>query len=177
MEYPRRSSSLQASASPANPSCCRELDTLDAQQTAFHLARRCRANDDSEAGFPQRLVEDPDGGRSLSLRQYQWRRDADRVLAGAEDEEPAFEARVNDLVAFGGRALLGNAIAHELDADHEAAAADVADDLMLLLQLAEPVEHECADLARVLHQRGLQELDRLERRRARHGIAAERAGV
>ena len=75
-----------------------------------------------------RFVQDLDRGVGLLLRQHEWRRQADGILPGAEDEQAALEALVDDAIALGRRALLGLAIAHELDADHQPATAHVADD-------------------------------------------------
>ena len=66
---------------------------------------------------------------------------------------------------------------HELDADHQALAAHVADERVLLLQRRECRHQVCADRRGVGDQLLLQQLDRRCRRGAGDGIAAERAGV
>ena len=69
------------------------------------------------------------------------------------------------------------AIAHQLDADHQPLAAHVADERVLLLQLAQAVEQVRADGRGIGDERILQQLDRRVRGGAGHRIAAERAGV
>ena len=81
-------------------------------------------------------------------------------------------------VALGGRALLRLAIAHELDADHQPAAAHVADDADACPSAPCAPASRCAPTSAAFFISAVaQQLDRGERRRARHGIAAERAGV
>ena len=80
-------------------------------------------------------------------------------------------------VAFLDGAFLGLLIADQLDANHQPSAANVADDRVLLLQVAEAVHEVLADGRGVLHVLLLQKADRDQRRGACHRVAAERAGV
>src|SRR5690349_1584153 len=68
-----------------------------------------------------RLAEDPQRRRHLGLGDREGRRHADGALPAFEDEQPALEARPLDLLGVLGRV--------ELDADHQPATADVANEL------------------------------------------------
>ena len=73
--------------------------------------------------------------------------------------------------------VLGLPVAHELDADHQAQPAHVADQRVLLLERAQPLEQVRADGGRVRDVLRLQQTDRGVGRRAGDRIAAERAGM
>src|SRR6202008_17711 len=75
----------------------------------------------------KRGVKDSDGNVGFALRENQRRREEDCVASGAKNQHPVPEALVDDGVAFLGGALFRVTIAHELDTDHQAAAAHVAD--------------------------------------------------
>src|SRR5262245_53905072 len=85
----------------------------------------------------QRLVEDADRRLGFVAREDERRREADGVLARAEDEQAAAERGVDDGVALVRRTLLRRPIAHELDADHQTAPADVSDQAVLVHQRRE----------------------------------------
>ena len=78
------------------------------------------------------------------FREDKGRSQADRVLARAENQHAAAEHRLNERVALLHGAFLGLPIVHELDADHQALAAHVADERVLVLQLAQPGEEVLA---------------------------------
>src|SRR4029077_14334240 len=80
------------------------------------------------------FVEDFEGRVGLGFRQDQGRREADRVAAGPEDQQALVEALLDDRVARVDGALLRLPVLDELDANHQALAADVADDLVLVHQ-------------------------------------------
>ena len=103
---------------------------------------------------------------------------AQRVAAGAEHQQAAREALVDEPIALLGGALLRLAIAHQLDADHQPLAAHVADQRVLLLQFAQPLDQMRADVGRVGHQRRPCS-SLIVASAAAHDtrIAAERAGV
>jgi hypothetical protein len=63
----------------------------------------------------------------LLLSDDQRRRYADGVFTRAEEQEPAFKRQFDDAIALvmrGGASLL---VLHDLDANHQAAAAHIAD--------------------------------------------------
>ena len=68
--------------------------------------------------------------------------------AGGQHEQPAPEGRQHERVALGRGALLRLAIAHQLDADHQPAAADIADDAVAPRQLRELCRGETRPLRR-----------------------------
>src|SRR5262245_44724679 len=88
--------------------------------------------------FGQRFVEDPDRGLGFAPREDERRRETDRILSGAVNEESPLERGVDGEVALVGRTLLRLTIADELDANHQSTAADVADDRMALGQRLQP---------------------------------------
>ena len=77
-----------------------------------------------------------------------------------------------------GRALLGLPVAHQLDADHQPAAANVADERVLVGQRLE-AGHQVARRRRRRWpiSRSLSSFERRERGGARHRVAAKGAGV
>src|SRR4051812_21391234 len=74
-----------------------------------------------------RLIERVDRAVGLLLREDQRRAQADRVAAGAERQDALGEHAIDDEIALLAGAHLGLAIPDQLDADHQALAADVAD--------------------------------------------------
>src|SRR5687767_10036734 len=74
----------------------------------------------------KRLIQQIERAIRLLLRQHERRRQPDGVRPGPEYEQAALEAFAHDPVALGRRALLRLAVAHELDANHQAASPDVA---------------------------------------------------
>src|SRR5581483_10484271 len=121
----------------------------------------------------QRVVQDLHRHVRLLARQHERRREPDRVLSRPEDQQSAPECRLDDRVALRRRALLGPAIAHELDADHQPSTPNVADQRMRVGDRLQRREQMRADRRRVGDQFVLQQLDRRNRRRARHRVAAE----
>ncbi len=77
----------------------------------------------ADAGF-----EGLQGEVSLFFVDYERRREADGVGAGTEDEQAFVEGEIDDGIAQVGGFFLGALVADDFDADHEAAAADIADD-------------------------------------------------
>src|SRR6187431_1219049 len=73
----------------------------------------------------ERLVEERHDRVRLIFREDEWRREANGVPAGAEDQHTALEHLLDDLVALGHGADLRRPVFHQLDANHEALAADV----------------------------------------------------
>ena len=89
-------------------------------------ARRALPRDRVDVGRAVRghvvdgLGEQPDRGRGLGLRDDERRRHPDAVVAGLEDEQAGVEGPHLDGV--------GRLAGVELDADHQALAADVLDE-------------------------------------------------
>ena len=106
------------------------------------------------------LVEDAHCGVGLIFRQDQGRREAERIAAGAENEQAPIEAFAHHAVALAGGALFGLPIANELNADHQAATSHIADDRVLLHQALHAGEHVRAHHLGVLHQPIAEQLQR-----------------
>ena len=70
-------------------------------------------------------------------------------LPAPSTSRPRVERGGDDGVALVDRALLGLAIAHQLDADHQAAAAHVADQRMLVGERCQPGHQVRADIGRI----------------------------
>ena len=115
---------------------------------------------------PDRLVEHGEEKISVGLREAHRRSEADSLSPESAFAEQESEfTRIFDGLSAGFLAwLLGRAILHELDPEHEALAADVADDLVLALQFLEASEDIVSELEGVFLQLLL--LDDLE-----HGLA------
>ena len=125
----------------------------------------------------ERLIENREYAVRLRRREHQRRRQADGVPAGAEDQHAARERALDDGVALLHRPRLRHPILHELDPDHQAAAADVADDRVLLLQFPHAGHQVLADDGRVGSQLRLQQANRRDRRSTGDRVAAEGARV
>src|SRR5258705_13920543 len=91
------------------------------------------------------------------------RREPERALAAAEEQEALLERAADEVARHVGRRLAGLAILHELDPDHEAAAPHVADHRVLLLQLARAADEALAHLVDVGQQLLLDDIERRER--------------
>ena len=87
------------------------------------------------------VFEDVEGDVSLWLVDDERWAEADAGFAAAEDQEAAFEGEVDDLVAHGAGGRAGFLIFDDLDTDHEAAAADFADDGVFGDPGAEALKH------------------------------------
>src|SRR6185295_3935092 len=103
-------------------------------------------------GRPQRRVEDLDGGVDLVLAYRQGRRHAQAVgvLPRAHDvhRQPAAQALVGDGRAERICGLARVAVADQLETDEQTPAADVADLLVLVLQLAQLAHQAVAAFGR-----------------------------
>ena len=83
-----------------------------------------------------------------------------------------------DLIAQQRRAFLGLLVAHQLDPDHQAQSANVADDAAIVSANSPSRANQMrADLRGVVDQFLFQQLDGGQRRRDGHGISAEGARV
>ena len=178
MAYPRRSSSSHARSSPSNRmlTCVGHApwrkrhaappgDCSRNRVTASTIAVRTVVDDARPRCRPAALVSTSGGDRRSVLRPA--------PSTSRPRLKHSSTSRSRSLVA---RSLVC-AIAHQLDADHQPLAAHVADQRVLVLQRAQPLHQVRADLRRVGHQRILEQLDRRQRRGARHRVAAERARV
>src|SRR6266851_208553 len=142
--YPQRSSSPHARSSPAFPRITLRRDmatrslataapTFPQRPTQRPRSAQRRADSlrtlgsPSSLDLPERLVENPDRRRRLLARQDERRREADRVLPGAEQEQTTSERRLNGSVALLWRAFLRVPVAHQFHANHQPAASHVAD--------------------------------------------------
>src|SRR5579872_6173555 len=127
--------------------------------------------------FCQHFVQNAQTGACVFLVDHKRRSDADGALPATEQEQSLFERVPLDVrhdEVFGFFRLT---IFDELDADHEAGAAYVADDVVFALQLAGAVEQHFPDACCVVQQRAFDEVDRRFGCGAAHRIAAEGAAV
>src|SRR5262245_7138499 len=91
------------------------------------------------------LVEDRDTLQRFGLRERERRVDA-HARKVAHEQEPAPERAEKDLLAdVRGERLLAAAVFHQIHADQQTLAADVADELVLLLEGHEPAEENASD--------------------------------
>src|SRR5437867_9272475 len=124
------------------------------------------------------LIEDAEGGVDSLARDEKRRAEPDAVLSAAEQQEPALERLLDDAVAQG--AVLGvprGAGLDDLDRLHQADAARVADHRVSVLAAREARGQVLPLAARVFHVAVFDQLDRLQGRRARDGVAAEGGSV
>src|SRR5690349_16460705 len=110
----------------ATASCM--LRTLEATGDAPPLTLR----EAQQAGVRSRdraqpLVDHPEGGIDVLRADHQRRREAQRAASGAQQQQAALERFLHQAVDHVRRRLAGRAVLHELDPDHEATPADVAD--------------------------------------------------
>src|SRR6516164_8012146 len=68
----------------------------------------------------------------LLLVNQERRRQAQRILAGTQHQQPFAESKFDNQVSQVPGAFFGTLIAYKLDADHQSLATDVSDDLELL---------------------------------------------
>ena len=97
-----------------------DADTLGGQAGTGRVARPPEVRAAVRGDVVHGLGEQPDRGRGLGLGHDERRRHPDAVVAGLEDEQPAVERLHLD--------RLGRLAGVELDPDHQALAADVADE-------------------------------------------------
>ena len=113
-----------------------------------------------------------------SLVTIERRRDADGARPAAQEENAPLEGQFDDAVALGRAIFLRLLVFDDFDADHQAAAANVAHDFVLLRPVRHALHHVIADFGGVLHQ--LLAFDHVEggqRGRDADRIAAEGGGV
>src|SRR5580692_10835508 len=127
--------------------------------------------------FNDALFERASGEFGLFFVYEERRRNANRILAGAKEENAFLECEVHNGFAQVSRALFGFLIAHDLDADHQSFAAHVTDDPMPGGPVRHPREEKLPDAARVLDILRLEQIHRGKRRRDAHWIAAKRRSV
>src|SRR4051794_6696591 len=122
-------------------------DDLDLEQRAGTGFVSCHYGD--------RFTEDPQRCHHLILRDGQGRRHPDAGLAAFEDEQAAFEAGPLDLLGVHRRI--------ELDAEHQALAADVEDETVELFHERRKRDHRLlAARGCVVDQASLEQFDRRE---------------
>src|SRR5689334_20136949 len=110
----------------ATASCM--LRTLEATGDAPPVTRRDAAGAHVRSRErAQPLVDHPERGVDVLRSRYQRRREPERAASGAQQQQAARERLLDQAVDQVRRRLAGGAVLHELDPDHEAASADVAD--------------------------------------------------
>ena len=115
--------------------------------------------------------------RVTVFRAWPYLYDGDPAQEAAHLRGFVDSAQAAIVVAFGDGAFLGLAILDELDPDHQALAAHVADDLMLVHQRPGALDQERPDVGRVGDEALAQQLDRRHGRGAADRVSAKRAGV
>src|SRR6185437_2554445 len=97
---------------------------------------------------------------SLVLIQDERRSQPDGGFSAAEDEQPALKGQLNNAVAPCSSGLARLLVFDDLNADHQAAPAHVADDFMRLRPGAESVQHLAADVGGIGHSFALNNVQR-----------------
>src|SRR5208283_2638715 len=105
--------------------------------------------------LPDALFHNPDGAIGLFFVNDKRRRYADGILAGFQGEQTPVERADNHFVAQVRSFLLGGLVADDLHADHEAFAANVADNLEAAGPVIDLAEDVLAHFLRVGHQAAL----------------------
>src|SRR5574342_216582 len=125
----------------------------------------------------QALIEDGEGGVHIVVVHDERRRQPQRALAGAEQEEPLGERQPLELADQIGVGRARGAVGDELDPDHEAAAAHFADRPMLVGEMPHAGQEALPLDAGVPHELALDQVEGDERGGAGDGIAAEGRSV
>src|SRR5581483_12139957 len=119
------------------------------------------------------LVKNVDAAQRLVLGDHQRRIDANDMRIRHRDKaarQRLMEKRERNLLV---QRLLGLAIGHHLDADHQAAPAHVTDETIFLLQFFQRIEHHRADAGGIFDELVVDDgLDRTEAGGCRQGVAA-----
>src|SRR5271170_3028734 len=109
------------------------------------------------------LLEDVEGDVSLLLVDDERGAETDAGLAATEDEEAALEGELDDLVAHGSGGGAGFLIFNDLEADHQAAAADFTNGEVFCDPRTQALEHLFADSRCVFNALTLDDVHRGER--------------
>src|SRR5579885_235642 len=131
----------------------------------------------ASADLVQTLLYRIDGEIGLFLRNDQRRAESDGVRSGPEKEQAALERQLDEVIAEVGSAFFRGLVLHQLDPDHQAQSADIADNRTPPGQVAEPGHHMLADAGRVLNEFRFEQFQGRQGRRDRDRVAAEGAGV
>src|SRR5579863_4651707 len=102
-------------------------------------------------GFADALVENAHGAIGLFLVDHERRAEAQRCIARAENKQALLKRQLHDLVPQVRSSFLGLLIAHKLDADHQALAPHLADDLVPLAPAGRAMHDELADAGSARH--------------------------
>src|SRR5579863_3494330 len=92
------------------------------------------------------------GDFSFILGDDQRRRDADGARAATQEENSAFEGELHDFVALLGGIFFGLLVFDDLNADHETAAAHIADYAVPVRPAFHALEHVIANFSAVAQQ-------------------------
>ena len=122
-------------------------------------------------------VEGADGEIGLLFVNQKRRGEANSVDAGAENEEALVERGLDDAVAEVVGALFGFLVADDFDADHQAAAANIADDFVFLGPARGLAQDEIAYAGSVRDVSAFEEIHGGERGGDADGIATKSGSV
>src|SRR5512146_3506144 len=125
----------------------------------------------------QTLVEDRQGGSDVVVVHDERRRQTQRALARAEQQQPLGEGEPLELPDEIGMGRTRGAVGHELDPDHEAAAAHFADRPVLFREAPDAGQEALPLDAGVAHELALDQVEGDERGGAGDRIAAEGRAV
>src|ERR1700722_264998 len=96
------------------------------------------------------LLQNVDGHIGFFLRHDQRRTQTNRARSATEEENALFEGHLHDAVAFSGAVFLGDFVLHDIDADHQPAPANVANQLQLRRPLRHALHHVSAHFRGIL---------------------------
>jgi hypothetical protein len=86
----------------------------------------------------QRLFENIEGNHGLVFVDDQWRAEPERGFSAAQHHQAAFKGQGLNLVAQRRSRFAGGFVQHQLDTDHQAAPAHIADQRVSCLPAAQP---------------------------------------
>src|SRR6266850_2998835 len=124
--------------------------------------------------FADALFERAHGKVRLLFVNHERRRKTERIFSRAEYEQALVERHIHNRVAQISCALLGPLIAHDFDANHQPASANVADNLELFGPIGDLLKNVVAHFLRIHRQAALKQIEGSNRGCEANRIPAER---
>src|SRR6266568_1241122 len=128
-------------------------------------------------GLPNALFQSPHGKVRLLLVNQERRREPQRIFARAKHEQSLVKRTIDNRVTQVRSAFFCSLIAHKLNANHQAFAANVADDLELVRPIRGALENVLSHFLRVLHQTAFNQVHRCKRSSEANWIPAKRSSM
>src|SRR5688572_3551899 len=127
---------------------------MTTRASSLWLLMACGAAGSGSSQLPEAPLDRVGEEIDILALDAERRHDAEHVAVGARlaHDEPHLPGQLEQRRGLRRRRLLGAAVLHQLDRQEQAAAADIADDVMLLPQRLQDREHLAADQARILLQ-------------------------